>query len=92
MNRSLRVWINPFRWSRESRQSSAGVLVSWGLMVQAFTLPWAHPLSFSIFLLVGCSLVALGIVLYLSTLLFSEPAIDAANAAAELPDSPGNRG
>ena len=74
------VWINPIRWSRERRQSSAGVLVSCGLMVQAFTLPWAHPVSFSIFLLGGCSLVAVGIVLYLSTLFLPAPPIGEAEA------------
>jgi len=70
----LGVWINPFRWSREGRQSSGGVLICWGLLVQVFTLPFPHPIGFSVFLAVGCLLVAAGILLYLSSLLVPDVA------------------
>ena len=76
---NLKVWINPFRWSREGRQSSGGVLICWGLIVQVFTLPFPHPISFSVFLAVGCLLVAAGILLYLSSLLVPDAAADEEN-------------
>jgi len=48
------------RWS--------GILIVAGLIVQMFTLHWTHPLAFVAFLLIGCPLVAAGILLYLYSL------------------------
>jgi hypothetical protein len=48
------------RWS--------GILVVAGLIVQLLTLFITHPLAFVAFLLVGCPLVAAGILLYLYSL------------------------
>jgi hypothetical protein len=48
------------RWS--------GMLVVTGLVVQMLTLLWTHPLAFMCFILVGCPLVAAGILFYLYSL------------------------
>ena len=43
----------------------AGLLVSLGLLIEAVTLFWPHPTAFLVCLLLGGSLVALGVLLYL---------------------------
>lgn len=52
----------------ERRIRWAGILVVTGLAVQMLTLFWTHPLAFMAFLLVGCPLVAAGILFYLYSL------------------------
>jgi hypothetical protein len=52
----------------EIRIRLAGVLVALGLLVQLLTLIWNHPLSFMAFLLVGCPLMLLGVLLFLFSL------------------------
>lgn len=52
----------------ERRIRWACILVVLGLTVQLLTLLWVHPLSFVAFLLIGCPLVAAGILLYLWSL------------------------
>lgn len=52
----------------EQRIRWAGILVVAGLAVQMLTLLWTHPLAFMVFLLVGCPLVAAGILFYLYSL------------------------
>jgi len=47
----------------------AAVLVIAGLLVELITLFWSHPTSFLIFLLVGGSLIVLGVLVYLLSLL-----------------------
>ena len=47
----------------------AGVFIMLGLIVQALSLLWNHPLSFIAFVAIGGFLVALGIVVYLLTVL-----------------------
>ena len=46
----------------------AGVLIFLGLIVEAFSLIWNHPLSFVAFLGIGGFLLFLGIVVYLTAL------------------------
>ncbi|HKI01129.1 MAG TPA: hypothetical protein VKK31_04045 [Thermoanaerobaculia bacterium] len=43
----------------------SGLLVGLGLIVEALTLLWSHPTAFLVFLLLGGSLVAAGVLLYL---------------------------
>jgi predicted membrane channel-forming protein YqfA (hemolysin III family) len=43
----------------------AGLLVGLGLLIEAVSLYWRHPTAFLVFLLLGGSLVAVGVVLYL---------------------------
>lgn len=43
----------------------AGLLVSLGLLIEAVTLYWRHPTAFLVFMFLGGSLVAVGVVLYL---------------------------
>jgi hypothetical protein len=46
----------------------AGVLIVLGLIVEAISLIWNHPLSFVAFLGIGGLLLLLGIVVYLTAL------------------------
>jgi len=52
----------------EKRIRWSGLLVVAGLVIQIFTMFWTHPLAFMCFILVGCPLVAAGMVLYLFSL------------------------
>ncbi len=45
-----------------------GFLLLFGLLVQASSLFWSHPLAFVLFLSLGCLLVGLGVLLYLYSL------------------------
>jgi hypothetical protein len=47
---------------------TAAYLLTAGLLVEAFTLHWAHPTSFLLFICLGGTLVAAGIVVYLIAL------------------------
>jgi hypothetical protein len=51
-----------------SKLRLSGGLIALGLLVQAISLLWNHPLSFIAFIGLGGLLVAAGIVLYLFTL------------------------
>lgn len=55
----------------QRRLRTAGYLLIAGLVVEALTLIWAHPTSFLAFLGIGGVLVAVGISLYLITLVSS---------------------
>lgn len=55
-----------FKWLL--RISSALIIL--GLLVEIATLLWFHPLSFVLFAFVGASLIGLGIVVYLASLVF----------------------
>ena len=52
----------------EQRIRRASVLIAAGLLAQLGALSAVHPLAFTAFLLVGCPLLAAGIVLYLLSL------------------------
>jgi uncharacterized membrane protein YczE len=47
------------------RLKLSALLVGLGLAVEALTMAWSHPTAFLAFLLVGGTLVALGVLLYL---------------------------
>jgi hypothetical protein len=51
-----------------SRLRLSGLLIAVGLLIEALSLLWNHPLSFIAFVTVGGALMALGIVVYLFTL------------------------
>ena len=55
-----------FKWLL--RASSALIIL--GLLVEIASLLWFHPLSFVLFAFVGASLIGLGIVVYLASLVF----------------------
>ncbi|MEM7481247.1 MAG: hypothetical protein AAF481_08745 [Acidobacteriota bacterium] len=50
---------------RPRRLRLAGIAVVLGLLVEAVTLAWSHPLAFLVFLGVGLPLTGLGVLLYL---------------------------
>jgi hypothetical protein len=52
----------------ERRLRLAGYLLVGGLLVELVTLRWAHPTAFLFFALLGGSLMALGILIYLYAL------------------------
>ncbi|HKQ85708.1 MAG TPA: hypothetical protein VJS43_02950 [Candidatus Acidoferrales bacterium] len=49
----------------ERRIRWAGLLIVCGLVIQMITLIFVHPLAFMAFLLISCPLVAIGILLFL---------------------------
>jgi hypothetical protein len=69
------------RWS--------GAFIILGLIVQALSLLWNHPLSFIAFVTLGGLLLAIGIVLYLLTLVNMQTAIpeERAGTAFETPQN-----
>jgi hypothetical protein len=50
----------------------AGILLIAGLVVELITLRWSHPTAFLFFLLLGGTLMALGIIIYLFSLVSAE--------------------
>jgi hypothetical protein len=52
----------------ERRIRLSGILIGLGLTIQMLMLLWIHPLSFMIFLLVGCPMVGIGMLVYLYSL------------------------
>jgi uncharacterized membrane protein YczE len=51
-----------------SRLRLAGILLIIGLLIEILSFFWVHPLAFMGFLVIGCLLLGLGIVLFLWTL------------------------
>jgi len=64
----------------ERRIRLAGLLIGLGLLSQLVTFLWIHPLAFMAFLLVGCPLVAIGIVVYLYSLVATQ-SVDGASSS-----------
>ena len=56
----------------ERRIRLAGILLIAGLLVELVTLRWSHPTAFLFFLMLGGALMALGIVIYLLSLVSAE--------------------
>jgi hypothetical protein len=50
-------------------QVSSGLIIL-GLLIEIATLLWFHPLSFVLFAFVGASLIGVGILVYLGSLVF----------------------
>jgi hypothetical protein len=61
---TIRIIEHRIRWS--------GTLIVTGLVVQLLSLFWTHPLAFVGFLLIGCPLVAAGILFFLYSLVSHE--------------------
>lgn len=57
----------------ERRIRWAGLLIGLGLVVQLLSFIWIHPLAFIAFAVIGCPLVAAGVLLYLYALASHEP-------------------
>ena len=71
--------------SIERRIRWSGLLIVVGLIIQMLTLFWTHPLGFMCFLLVGCPLVAAGILLFLYSLVSREEREEARADTASTP-------
>jgi hypothetical protein len=56
----------------EHRIRWSGLLIACGLVIQMITLIWVHPLAFMAFLLLGCPLVGIGILLFLYSIVTPE--------------------
>jgi hypothetical protein len=52
----------------DSKLRLSGGLIALGLLIQALSLLWNHPLSFVAFVTLGGAFVGIGILLYLLTL------------------------
>ncbi len=64
----------------EKRIRLSGLLIIAGLTVELITLHWSHPTAFLFFLLLGGTLMAVGILIYL----FSLASIGATDEPADL--------
>ena len=68
----------------ERRIRWSGILIGVGLIIQMLTLLGTHPLAFVAFLMIGCPLVAVGILIYLISLASHSQASErAANTSLE---------
>jgi hypothetical protein len=56
------------------RLKLSGLLVGAGLIVEAVTLLWQHPTAFLVFLFLGGTLVAAGVLVYLFAIATQPPA------------------
>jgi predicted membrane channel-forming protein YqfA (hemolysin III family) len=56
----------------QKRIRIAGIFIIAGLLVELITLRWSHPTAFLFFLLFGGALMAVGIIIYLLSLLSQE--------------------
>ena len=64
----------------QRRVRISGTLVLLGLLVELVSLLWSHPTTFILFLMPGAMLMALGILLYLYSLVsVAEPPIEVEN-------------
>jgi hypothetical protein len=52
----------------EKRLRISGILVILGLLVEAFSLLWSHPIAFLVFMFVGGAFMGVGILFYLYSL------------------------
>jgi hypothetical protein len=52
----------------EKRRQFAGMCLAVGLMIEALCLIWASPIAFVLFVAIGGSLMLVGVVLYLTSL------------------------
>ena len=59
--------------SLSRRLRISGALLILGLLVEAFSLLWSHPLAFLAFIFLGGTLMGVGILLYLYSLVFTAP-------------------
>jgi hypothetical protein len=60
----------------EYRLRWAGFLIAVGLTIQLTTFIWIHPLAFIGFAVIGCPLVAAGVLLFLYSLVSHQPSHD----------------
>lgn len=65
----------------ERRIRIAGILLVAGLVVELISLTWSHPTAFLLFLFVGATLMAVGLLLYLYSLVAREKAEEAVAAS-----------
>jgi len=56
----------------ERRIQISGVLILLGLLVELITLFWSHPTAFIFFLFIGGTLMAVGILFYLYSLIATD--------------------
>jgi hypothetical protein len=52
----------------------SGILIIVGLLIEVISLVWFHPLAFVLFAFVGASLMGLGMLVYLASIVFVAPA------------------
>ncbi len=64
--------MNTYLTKIERRIRLAGIMLIAGLLVELVTLRWSHPTAFLFFLLLGGALLALGIVIYLLSIISAE--------------------
>jgi hypothetical protein len=50
---------------------AAGIVIIFGLLIEIVSLMWIHALAFALFGFVGSSIIGLGILIYLASLVFA---------------------
>ena len=60
--------MNETRGPMEKRLRIAGFLIILGLLVEAFSLIWTHPVAFIVFIVVGGLAMGIGMIMYLYSL------------------------
>lgn len=65
----------------QRRVRISGVLVLLGMAIELVSLLWSHPTAFAIFLVPGGLLIALGIIIYLFSLVSVSSSTEEQNAA-----------
>jgi hypothetical protein len=72
---------------RRLLQVSSALVIA-GLLLEIVSLLWFHPLSFVLFAFLAASLIALGILVYLVSLVFVvEPSADEPNLSSSSPET-----
>lgn len=67
----------------ERRIRYSGILIAAGLIIQLISFIWVQPLAFMAFIVISCPLVAIGILLFLHSLVANRPAEANANSRSE---------
>jgi ABC-type xylose transport system permease subunit len=77
--------------SIDSKLRLSGGLIALGLLIQALSLLWNHPLSFVAFVTLGGTFVGIGILLYLLTVVNISPSkpdeSDGGHAKEQMPQT-----
>lgn len=57
----------------ERRIRYSGILIAAGLIIQLISFIWVQPLAFMAFIVISCPLIAIGILVFLYSLVASRP-------------------
>lgn len=67
----------------ERRIRYSGILIAAGLIIQLISFIWVHPLAFMAFIVISCPLIAIGILVFLYSLVANRPSEANVNSEEE---------